>query len=197
MAETNPLLQLVEAPKTAVIFLGKTPKDYLPSLNNMVSNVLRNYNIYKGWNQAVKSSIERNGLFNAITIVTDQPTKDSESLIRRFGAKTFTYREFTCRLNYLSTAYNVLAYIKENLYDGDLNIDCPFPDSRLIAFNEKDRYLAELPVTPSSQANISLVLEDGKYSYDVPYVKDFVPLNNKEIIDSMGVGFDKAYEACN
>ena len=56
MAETNPLLQLVEAPKTAVIFLGKTPKDYLPSLNNMVSNVLRNYNIYKGWNQAVKAT---------------------------------------------------------------------------------------------------------------------------------------------
>lgn len=197
MAETNPLIQVVQNPRMAVIFLGKTPKEYLVSLNNVASNVLRTYNIYKGWNQPVKSSIEKFNLFGALTVVTDQPTKDSESLVRRFHATVYSYSEFTYRLHYLTTAYEVLEYIKNNLYDGDLNIPSPFPDGRLLAFNKTDKFFAELPVSPTADVNINLVLEDGKYDYSVPYVKDFVVLNNKEIIDKMGEGFDRVYQACN
>ena len=191
MANTNPLIQLVENPKVAVILLGKTPKDYLVTLTNVASNVLRTYNIYKGWNQSVKSSIEKNSLFSNIILVSDNETKDCENLARRFGARLYSYSEFTYRVKYLSEAYDVLNYIKSEVYGGDLELDPRFPINTLYAYNSTDKYSIEVPSFPKANINVGLSLENGKYEYSVPFIKEYIPVSNAEIVDSMGRGFDE------
>lgn len=200
MGRTNPvILQKVQNPRGAVIFFGKTPKDYIKSLD-ADTGVSRHggicdYNVYKSWGQIIKDDIISCSLLNNIILVYEKPTTDSESLRKRFNACAYTYDEFSAKILYSRLAYNTLEYIGKEVYCGeDFNISHPKFGEPVCGKSLTDMFAIVPPSSRVSELPIVCDLENHKYIYDVPMVQSSVPIPNDRIVKLMGEGFDRAVE---